>query len=91
MVADPEIKVFKFHSQQDFIVLGCDGVFDNVNNEEAIDFIWKKIRNQSCSLTKSCSLAVESLINLAVAKQSTDNVTVVVVALQDTLGDRNQN
>lgn len=36
VVATPEIKSFKITSAHDFIVLGCDGIFDKISNKDAI-------------------------------------------------------
>jgi len=37
VVATPEIKSFKIQqNEHDFIVLGCDGIFDKMNNKETI-------------------------------------------------------
>lgn len=32
VIALPEIKQFKITSEHDFVVLGCDGIFDKLNN-----------------------------------------------------------
>lgn len=32
--AEPEIKVFQIAKHHDFIVLGCDGIFDKLTNED---------------------------------------------------------
>lgn len=36
VIATPEIKSFKITSEYDFIVLGCDGIFDKLSNKDAI-------------------------------------------------------
>ena len=32
VIAEPEIKSFKITKDHDFIVLGCDGIFDKLSN-----------------------------------------------------------
>ena len=32
VIATPEIKVFKVEDNYDFIVIGCDGIFDKLSN-----------------------------------------------------------
>lgn len=34
VIADPEIKSFKITKDHDFIVLGCDGIFDKMSNSD---------------------------------------------------------
>lgn len=81
--------MFKIYNEHDFIVLGCDGVFDQLQSPESIKYIWKKIRVQSVgtSLHKICGIAVETLISSSIQKLSTDNVSVVILALSDFLNE----
>ena len=41
LIATPEIKAFRIKKDHDFIVLGCDGIFDRINNKEAVNVVWK--------------------------------------------------
>lgn len=36
LIATPEIKAFKIKKEQDFVLLGCDGIFDRLSNKECI-------------------------------------------------------
>lgn len=36
VIATAEIKSFKITSEHDFIVLGCDGIFDKLSNKDTI-------------------------------------------------------
>ena len=36
LICTPEIKSFKITDDLDFIILGCDGIFDKMTNIEAI-------------------------------------------------------
>ena len=36
VIAVPEIKCFKIEENYDYIVLGCDGIFDKLNNTDVI-------------------------------------------------------
>lgn len=41
VVATPDIKCFKIKSNYDFIILGCDGVFEKLDNKQVINSIWE--------------------------------------------------
>lgn len=45
VVAEPDITAFKIteESKLDFIVIGCDGIFDKLDNKETIHLIWQNI------------------------------------------------
>lgn len=54
IVAEPEIRQFKVQKDHDFIIIGCDGIFDKLTNKEIIDLIWK---NSKKSMGKGWSLS----------------------------------
>jgi protein phosphatase 2C family protein 2/3 len=37
IVCDPEIRSFKIESHFDFILMGCDGIFDRLNNRDVVN------------------------------------------------------
>lgn len=44
VIATPDIKCFKIEDNYDFVVLGCDGIFDKLNNEQVIQATWESAR-----------------------------------------------
>jgi protein phosphatase 2C family protein 2/3 len=40
IIAEPDIKKFPISEDKDFILMGCDGIFDQLTNKEAVDIIW---------------------------------------------------
>ena len=40
MVADPDVTAFEIKDNHDFIVIGCDGVFDKLSSKDAIHIAW---------------------------------------------------
>ena len=40
IVCEPEIRCFKIESNFDFILIGCDGIFDRLNNREIVNTVW---------------------------------------------------
>ncbi len=44
VIATPEITSFKLNENtHDFILVGCDGIFDRMSSEDVINEIWKPI------------------------------------------------
>ena len=41
VVATPDIKCFKIKNNYDFIILGCDGVFEKLDNKQVISSVWE--------------------------------------------------
>ena len=46
VVAIPDIKAFKVNSEHDYIVLGCDGIFDKLTNRDCVNCGWFTVNNQ---------------------------------------------
>ena len=40
VVAEPDITAFKIKSNFDYIVIGCDGIFDKLDNKDCVHLIW---------------------------------------------------
>lgn len=40
-MATPDIKCFKIRNNYDYIVLGCDGVFEKLDNKQVINSVWE--------------------------------------------------
>lgn len=73
VTARPQIRKFDLTQAQEnkrFLILACDGLFDVVGSEEAVELIKD---------TKSASAAARELFDLAFERGTTDNVTVMVI------------
>ena len=43
IVCEPEIKSFKLKDNFDFFLIGCDGIFERLDNKQAIESVWDRI------------------------------------------------
>lgn len=75
VIAEPEIQCATLCSDDQFLLLACDGLFDVFNPTEVVDFIISNLR-QHGDVHKCC----QNLTNEAIrVRHSRDNVTVVLV------------
>lgn len=44
VIATPDIKSFKIKNNYDYIILGCDGVFEKLDNKQVINASWDAAR-----------------------------------------------
>ena len=44
ITANPDIKVVDFTNDIDFVIIGCDGIWDCLTNQEACDFVSKRLK-----------------------------------------------
>ena len=86
ITANPDIKVVDFTNDIDFVIIGCDGIWDCLKNQEACDFVSKKLKdNPEIQISK----IVEDMLDTIVAKDlynetgvGCDNMTCVVIVFK---------
>lgn len=87
MIAQPDVKCFKVEDSYDFIVLGCDGIFDKLSDFQVIRAIWetarKKFTNRDQSVHLLSGAAIETVLKLSVSEKTMDNITVVIVCFKN--------
>lgn len=92
VIHNPEIKSFQIKKEHDFIVLGCDGIFDKMSNTDCTMCIWKaaydnkhhpSIRGKVQDVHKMCGMGVEYILKNSLLRKSLDNVTVVLIAFSN--------
>ena len=86
VIADPEVKVLRRTKCDEFLILGSDGLWDVISNEIACQVVrrcleGRIIRTNSCSDSTRTMEAAAILVELAMARGSHDNISVVVVDL----------
>lgn len=91
VISEPEVTVTERSDKDECLILGSDGLWDTVQNDTACKVVRMCLNAQKpaspvkemavdCS-DKSCSDASILLTKLALVRQSSDNVSVVVVDL----------
>ena len=88
IIALPDITEIELDDNYNFIVIGCDGIFDVLKNEELLDCInivikerkiKEKINNDE--IHELCGDFASMIIKSALAKGSFDNLSCIVIAL----------
>lgn len=89
VVATPEITSFKLNtSLHDFIVLGCDGIFDKMSNEDITQCVWNSVNDNKTmkvanNIHKQTGMAVEYILKNSLLRRTLDNVTVVMISFKN--------
>ncbi|KMT11924.1 hypothetical protein BVRB_5g098880 [Beta vulgaris subsp. vulgaris] len=89
MIHEPDVIVHKRIPSDEFLVIASDGLWDVLSNETACDIVTKCFSDEVVckmvvdGLTANCaSASAAMLVELALARGSNDNITVIVVKLQ---------
>ncbi|CAN6979191.1 hypothetical protein IGI04_038130 [Brassica rapa subsp. trilocularis] len=77
LIADPELMTTKLTEEDEFLIMGCDGVWDVFMSQNAVDFARRRLQEHNDPVM--CS---KELVEEALKRKSGDNVTAVVVCLQ---------
>ncbi|CDW80413.1 serine threonine protein phosphatase [Stylonychia lemnae] len=88
VIADPEIKSFKISNEHDFVILGCDGIFDKLNNQDTMACVWNSVNDNKTlgfaqNIHKQSGMAVEYILKNSLLRRTLDNVTVVMIAFNN--------
>ena len=75
--AEPELKRITLTEEDEFLIIGCDGLWDVFRNQNAVDFARRKLQEHNDPLV--CS---KELIDEALKRKTADTLIVVVVCLQ---------
>ncbi|GMG17886.1 unnamed protein product [Phytophthora fragariaefolia] len=72
--ATPDVVAHEIKSQDEFMVLGCDGLYDVMEPQDVVNFVRAKL-----GLHGDVQHATEELVSHAIALGSTDNVSAIIV------------
>ena len=75
-ICEPEVRTVDIVKQDEFFVIGSDGVFDCLSNENCVNIVRRALMEG-----KELSEAARALTQAALDLGSNDNVTAVVIAL----------
>lgn len=97
MIPDPEVTVTDRTDEDECLILASDGLWDVVPNETACGVARMCLKGASSAeggdsdtVHNACSDAALLLTKLALARQSSDNVSVVVVDLRKRRNNNNR-
>jgi len=75
----PDVFRYKLNSKDQFLILGCDGLWDVMSNQEVVNFIIQNCYDlEKNRINKKINIA-RIIAETAIKKGSTDNVSVIVV------------
>ena len=86
IIHTPEVFVYDYSPSYDFMVMGCDGIFDDLSNEEIIGAAWHVFKNKAKEKNYDLNLLTEDscdmIIKYAMDVMSSDNLSCIVIGME---------
>ena len=79
MIVHPDVYARAVAPDDEFVLLASDGLFDVLSSQQAVNFIRKKLRGHG-----DVQLAAQELVLKAQEYFSHDNISVIIVCLNQT-------
>ncbi|XP_063700424.1 uncharacterized protein LOC134830776 [Culicoides brevitarsis] len=76
---EPDICCIELDGEEDFLVMACDGLWDNLSEDEIAIAVYRQVKEDPENL----ELVTQKLVEIAKAAGSTDNITVIVIFLKN--------
>lgn len=84
VISTPDIKSYELGSNIDFILIGCDGIFDVLDSYECANCAWFGIKNSKANdINSNCLNGVNMVIKTAMSRKSNDNVSCVIIGMEN--------
>ena len=84
MIATPEIKAFRIKPDHDFIMLGCDGIFDKLESREVVKEVWQAALNtRHKNIHELAGQSADVVMRSSVQRKTLDNITVVMICFEN--------
>lgn len=75
LIAEPELKLTTLTSEDEFFIIGSDGIWDVFSSQNAVDFARRRLQEHN-DVKQCCKEIVEE----AIKRGASDNLTVVMVS-----------
>lgn len=73
--AEPELKLITLTKEEEFLIIGSDGIWDVFTSQNAIDFARRRLQEHN-----DVKLCCKEIVEEAIKRGATDNLTVVLVS-----------
>ncbi|KAI4344225.1 hypothetical protein L6164_011475 [Bauhinia variegata] len=74
LIAEPELKLITLTKEDEFLIIGSDGIWDVFTSQNAVDFARRRLQEHN-----DVKLCGREIVEEAIKRGSTDNLTVVMV------------
>ena len=85
IINKPDIFIYDINGNDDFIVMGCDGIFDDLSNQEFCNAAWLIFKNESKDKNYDIHVltqdACDIIFKYGLEKQTSDNIFKIFIKI----------
>ena len=89
ITANPDVKIVEINwKEDDFIIMGCDGIWEVKNNQEMVDYVYDKFKSGITDLKVIIKDLLEDIISEDYQKTQgigCDNMTCLIIQIKKDL------
>ncbi|KAL2464228.1 putative protein phosphatase 2C 13 [Forsythia ovata] len=74
LTAEPDVSQTLLTEDDEFLIIGCDGIWDVMSNQDAVSLVRRELRH-----TNDPQQCAQELVNYALMQETSDNLTAIVV------------
>ena len=86
IISKPDVFVYNCVNNDDFIIMGCDGIFDDLSNEQIVSSAWFVFKNlakeENYNIHSLTQNSCDIIIKYALDKLTGDNLSCIVIGLE---------
>ncbi|GER44066.1 protein phosphatase 2C family protein [Striga asiatica] len=78
VTADPDIVTLELTEDDEFLILACDGIWDCMSSQDAVDFVKEQLKNEK-KLSVVCERTLDRCLAPSSGQEGCDNMTMILV------------
>ncbi|XVE63612.1 hypothetical protein DITRI_Ditri07aG0033500 [Diplodiscus trichospermus] len=75
LIAEPELKMITLTKEDEFLIIGSDGIWEAFSSQNAIDFARRRLQEHN-----DVKLCCREIVEEAIKRDATDNLTLILVS-----------
>lgn len=87
VTAFPDVTITKLQSDDEFLVIACDGVWDVISNEDCCKFISQRLQETQNDVGLVCEMLLDKCLAPTAPGLGCDNMTVLIVQFKEAIKD----
>ena len=85
IIGIPDVFIYDYNASNDFMIMGCDGIYDDLSNEEIVKAAWyifkNKMKEKNYDINLLSKDAVDMIIKYGMDLLTSDNLSCIVIGM----------